>query len=103
MKAFAVTAARHAPLRRAYLGFPWTRIYEHPETVRALALERSFQGEEGVFVGLFRAAEEQNLAQLQAALENYKHLPVDQIGFFRQAIRYSRVPTPFAGSCGGAP
>lgn len=94
MKAFAVVAARHAPLRRAYLGFPWTRLYEHPETICALALERSFQGEEGVFVGLFRAAEEQSLAQLQSALENYKRLPVNEIGYFRQAIRYSRVPTP---------
>src|SRR5207237_1445277 len=39
MKAYGLVAAAHPPLRRALLTFPWLRLYEHPQTVCALALE----------------------------------------------------------------
>ncbi len=55
MKAYARVAAANPPLRRALLTFPWMRLYEHPTTVCALALEREYRGEEAIFVGLFRA------------------------------------------------
>lgn len=94
MKAQAMVAAEQAPLRRALLGFPWTRIYEHPRSICALAVERIHQGEPGIFVGLFRAPEEQSLEQLQEALDFYKHVSPDEIGIFRQALRVSKLPTP---------
>ena len=47
MKAYALVAAEHAPLRRALLNFPWPRLYEHPFTTCALAMEREYEGEEG--------------------------------------------------------
>lgn len=94
MKAYALVGAEHAPLRRSYLEFPWPRIYEHPWMNCALAIERQYLGEEGVFVGLFRAPERQSLTQLQAALREYKDRPLEEVGFFRQALRFSRVPRP---------
>jgi hypothetical protein len=94
MKAYATVAARHAPLRRALLNFPWIRLYEHPQTTCAMALERRYAGEDGIFVGLFRAPEAQPLGQLQEALDHYKGAPLEQIGFFRQALRVSQAPTP---------
>ncbi|WZO99628.1 hypothetical protein EP7_001239 [Isosphaeraceae bacterium EP7] len=94
MKAYALVCAGEPPLRRALLNFPWTRLYEHPQTSCALALERVHGGEEGIFVGLFRAPECQSLAQLHAALNWYKKQPLEEVGIFRQALRLSRVPTP---------
>ena len=94
MKAYALVAARNAPLRRALLDFPRARIYEHPHNICALAVERMFLGEEGIFVGLFRGPETQSLSQLQEALAWYKGEPLDRIGLFRQALRVSRAPTP---------
>ncbi|APW63817.1 hypothetical protein [Paludisphaera borealis] len=94
MKAYALVGSEHAPLRRSYLEFPWPRIYEHPYMNCALAIERTYQGEEGVFVGLFRAPEQQSLVQLQAALRWYKHEPLEKVGFYRQALRFSKVPRP---------
>ncbi|WP_337173246.1 hypothetical protein [Paludisphaera sp.] len=94
MKAYALVGAEHAPLRRAYLEFPWPRIYEHPYMNCALAIERQYMGEDGVFVGLFRAPEHQSLAQLQGSLREYKDRPLEEVGFFRQALRFSRVPRP---------
>ncbi len=59
MKAYALVGAQNPPLRRALLEFPWPRLYEHPWMNCALAIERQFQGDHGVFVGLFRAPEQQ--------------------------------------------
>lgn len=94
MKAYAMVAASHAPLRRSLLDFPWPRLYEHPVSNCALAIERTFAGEPGIFVGTFRAPESQSLGQLQEALAWYKGHPLEEIGAFRQALRVSRAPRP---------
>ncbi|MGE3820263.1 MAG: hypothetical protein AB7I30_12655 [Isosphaeraceae bacterium] len=94
MKAYALVGAEHPPLRRALLQFPWPRLYEHPWMNCALAIERSYQGEPGVFVGLFRAPEAQTIAQLQRSLLWYKGQPLESVGFYRQALRVSRAPRP---------
>ena len=87
-------ALESAPLRRSYLEFPSARLYEHPWMNCALAIEREYQGEDGVFVGIFRAPEHQTLVQLQQALSWYKDETLEKVGFYRQALRFSRVPTP---------
>jgi hypothetical protein len=92
MKAYATVGANHPPLRRALLEFPWPRIYEHPWMNCALAIERSYLGEHGVFVGLFRAPEQQSIGQLQEALSWYKHQPLEKVGVYRLALRVSRAP-----------
>jgi hypothetical protein len=94
MKAYALVAAAHAPLRRSLVTFPWSRFYEHPQTICSLAMERVYGGEEGVFVGLFRAPELQTIEQLQESLAWYQKTPLEEVGFFRQALRISRAPTP---------
>jgi hypothetical protein len=93
MKAFARVAADHGPLRRALLTFPWTRLYEHPSSICALAIERSHAGEDGIFVGLFRSPDLQRIAELQDGLRFYKDTPVEEVGFFRQELRIGRLPT----------
>ena len=94
MKAYALVGANHPPLRRALLQFPWDRLYQHPWMNCALAIERSYQGEPGVFVGFFRAPERQTVAQLQEALSWYKHQPLEKVGFYRMALRFSGIPRP---------
>ena len=92
MKAYAMVATEHPPLRRALLDFP-QRIYEHPQTNCSVAIERNFEGEQGVFFGMFRAPEGQTLGELQRSLIEFKTSPLEQIGFFRRMIRISRLPT----------
>jgi hypothetical protein len=94
MRAYALVGAAHPPLRRALLEFPWPRLYEHPWMNCALAIERSHNNEPGVFVGLFRAPEEQTIAQLQESLNFYKQQPLEEVGIYRRALKFSRVPTP---------
>jgi hypothetical protein len=76
------------------LEFPWPRLYEHPWMNCALAIERTFEGEEGVFVGIFRAPERQTLTQLQQAVSWYKNETLEKVGFYRMALRFSKAPTP---------
>ena len=59
-----------------------------------LAIERTYQGEEGVFVGIFRAPERQTLTQLQQAVAWYKNETLEKVGFYRMALRFSHAPTP---------
>lgn len=94
MKAFALVGRDNPVLRQAYLTFPRPHVYEHPQSVCSLALERSYQGTESVFVGLFRAPEAQSLTELQKSLDWYKETPLEEIGFYRQSLRVSRLPTP---------
>ena len=94
MKAYAQVAMEHPPLRRALLELPWQRMYEHPQTNCSLAIEREFEGEDGVFFGMFRAPEGQTLGELQRSLAEFKTLPLEEIGFFRRMVRISRCPTP---------
>jgi hypothetical protein len=94
MKAYALVGKEHAPLRRSMLEFPWPRLYEHPWMNCSLAIERTYQGEEGVFVGIFRAPEHQTLTQLQQAVSWYKNESLEKVGFYRMALRFSHVPTP---------
>lgn len=92
MKAYALVGAANPPLRRSYLEFPWPRLYEHPWMNCALAIERNYRGEEGVFVGLFRAPEQQTIAELQHWVGWYKNEAVEKVGFFRMALRFGHVP-----------
>ncbi len=94
MRAYAMVGADHPPLRRSFLEFPWPRLYEHPWMNCALAIERVYQGEDGVFVGIFRAPEQQSLEQLQAAVSWYKNETLERVGFYRMALRFSRAPAP---------
>jgi hypothetical protein len=93
MKAYALVGAEYAPLRRQLLEFPWPRLYEHPWMNCALAIERLYRGEEGVFVGLFRAPEQQSITQLQQAVNWYKSETLEKIGFYRMTLRFMRAPT----------
>ncbi len=94
MKAYALVAVEHPPLRRMMLIWPWARLYEHPITLCSLAVERIIDGEHGVFVGVFRAPEAQSLGQIQRSVEMYKNDPIETVGYFRQAMRVSRLPLP---------
>lgn len=93
-KAYALTAVKHAELRRAYLSFPRPHLYEHPENVAAVAIERDYDGEKGVFFGHLRAPERRPLADIQARLRFFKEAPLTAVRSFHRALRTSRWPRP---------
>lgn len=94
LKAYGLVAEANPPLRRALLTVPRLRLYEHPFSVASLAMEREYEGEPCIFVGLFRAPERQSIAELQKALDEYRDWPIERLGFYRQMLRISGYPTP---------
>ncbi len=103
MKAYALVGAEHAPLRRSLLEFPWPRLYEHPWMNCALAIERLYRGEEGVFVGLFAHRNSKRSASFSRPSPGTRTncwKKSDSIGWHCD----SAVPRPrFGACCGGAP
>jgi hypothetical protein len=93
-RAFALVAAEVPELRRAYLGFPRPHLYEHPDSVAAVALEREVAGEPAVLVGQLLDPAGQGLAALDGRLRHFRTKPVEELGRFRLALRVSRMPRP---------
>jgi len=93
-KAYAAVAAARPELRRAYLSFPWPHLYEHPENIASVAVERRLDEEDAVFFGHLRGPEKQGLLELDAHLRRFKEEPVEKIGLFRRALKTSRWPRP---------
>jgi hypothetical protein len=93
-KAYGLTAAEFPELRRAYLPFPWARLYEHPFSVASLAVEREYQGEKAVFFAHVRGPEKHSLRDLADRISLLKEAPLERFGLFRRALQISRLPWP---------
>ena len=93
-KAYALVAAQRPELRRAYLSFPWPHLYEHPISIASVAVERRLGDEDAVFFTQIQGPEEHTAEQLDEHLKNCKELPVEAVGTFRRALRWSRFPRP---------
>jgi len=92
MKAYAIVAAERPELRRAYISFPWARLYEHPVNVASFSLEREYRGEEAVFFARVQEPENLTLAELDAFVRYHKTAPIESIPSYRQSLLLSRLP-----------
>ena len=91
LKAFGVVAAERPILRQCYLRWPWPHVYEHPETVAMLAIERLFRDERWLFWGRFVAPESESLVALERKLERYIDGEAERV--FRLQWKFSGFPT----------
>jgi hypothetical protein len=94
VRAYGLVAARTPALRRAYLSFPWPRLYEHPENIATVALSRQLGEEEILIFGPLRGPENQGVAELDGRLRHYKTAPLESLHCFRWAWRITKLPTP---------
>jgi hypothetical protein len=91
-KAYAFVCSSYPQLRRAYVSFPWPRLYQHPRTVAMLAVERRLGDEAAVFFAPVRSPESISLTDLDAHLRRYKEAPLETISSFRRAVALSGWP-----------
>ena len=94
LRAYSLLATRTPELRQTYMPWPWPHIYQHPQTVCMMAVERQYMGHERLFFGLYRTPEERSLAQLQQRLEVFKDQPVDQVQEFKWQRCLAACPWP---------
>ncbi len=90
IKAYALVAREHAPLRQAYIRWPWPHLLESPNSVAMLAINRQFEGEDRLCWGRFDEPADQPLIAIQERLDRYTSEPVEQI--FKRQVRLSRLP-----------
>ncbi|WP_020471599.1 hypothetical protein [Zavarzinella formosa] len=93
-KAFGLVSAQRPELRRAFLSYPRSHLYEHNRSIASVAVERRLGNEEAVLFALFQGPEERSLVTLQTDMDRAKNAPVEENGAFRRELRLSRLPSP---------
>ncbi len=99
LKAYGVVCKERPELRRAYLRWPWPRLYEHPVNVASVAVEREYNGTNVPFIARIKRPDELTLKEVDDELNHYKNDPVEDIGVFRRALLISRLPKPLRHLC----
>lgn len=94
VKAFAAVAARQPELRRAFFRLPTPHLYEHPENLAMVAVERDLGEESAVFFAQIRTPEKQSLEDLEVHLKRYKEAPIESIASYRRTLRIASLPGP---------
>lgn len=92
MRAYGLTARKHPELRRAFIPWPRTHFYQHPESLCALLIEREWQGEQVILGAKVRGPENQSLAALDGHIRFFKEAPVLDVCPFRQILRLGNMP-----------
>ena len=93
-KAWGMACAAHPPLRRAYVGFPWPRLYQHPLSVASIAVERPYGNENAVFFLHVSQPETCPLAELDARIKRFKDRPLGSTASMRRHLLVARQPRP---------
>lgn len=91
-KAYAQVAQALPELRRAYIAYPWARLYEHPFSIASIAMEREYAGENGVFFAYVPRPDLLPLLDLEAELRRFKEAPLAEV--FRFNMTFGRLPRP---------
>ncbi len=90
VKAYAMVAREHPPLRQTYIRWPWPHFLEEPTSTAMIVVNRQFRGEDRICWGRIAYPEDKSLIDIQRQLESYQNGPVEKV--FRQQIRLSRMP-----------
>jgi hypothetical protein len=98
-KAYALVAAASPPLRRVYVRLPWPHLYELPQSVVSIIIERDWpydgdSGEKALFLGRLKAPDTVALPDLAARLLEFKTTPIGRITDFHRALVIARLPLP---------
>ncbi|MFO0845417.1 MAG: hypothetical protein U0797_24040 [Gemmataceae bacterium] len=94
MKAYALVGQDIPELRRAWIPFPYPRIYEHPISECGVLMEREVEGEPVVLGVKVRGPEHTELARIDEHLKGFRESPVEKVSAFRQLLRLARLPWP---------
>src|SRR5262249_36300283 len=93
-KGYALVSAPNPLFPGAYVGYPWPHLYEHPENIVTLAVERIHEGEDALFFAPLSRPETLSLHEIDARLNHLQETPVEEVECFRRALHFSRRPRP---------
>jgi hypothetical protein len=91
-KALGLVARDRPEMRQCYMPLPVGHLYQHPNSVATIAVERDWRGEPAVFLDQIEAPEDRPLAEIDALYRAMQQAPLESIGGFRRLIRITRMP-----------
>ncbi len=97
-KGFSLIAKENAGLRQSFMNFPWPHLYEHPESIATIAVERMHQGKESVFFAKMHAPDQLPMPLLEAQFRYFKEAPLEQVEEFNLGMFVSRLWRPIRRS-----
>ena len=92
VEAYSVLSSHLPELRRAYVPYPWERLFECEYPVAAIAVERELEGEPAVLPGVLKSPQVLTLLQIEEFLTRCKTGPFDGVTSLRRAVRYLHWP-----------
>ncbi len=93
-KAYALVSREFPELRRAYVKFPWPRLYEYPTSKATVMIERDYQGEASLFSINIKDPAAQSLPALGHQLQHAETAPIQEVKDFRRLLRITSLPRP---------
>ena len=91
-KAYGKVVASRPDLRRAYLSFPWPRLFEYRVASADVAVESRVGDEEVVVFVPVRHPECWQLVEMDMFLESCKEKPIERVTRFRRGLILGRFP-----------
>jgi hypothetical protein len=92
IKGFALTAQEFPELRRVYLKYPWPHLYEYGNSVAALTVERSINGESAVPITCIKRPAELSIAHIDRRIRRARIAPINSVKDFRRLPILARLP-----------
>lgn len=92
LKGYAIVSERRPELRRTFLSLPWGHLYEHPQNVASLGIERTYEDEEGIFFVKVSRPERLPLATLDELIRAHKEVELAAVDSFQRALWISSLP-----------
>ncbi|MBX3421205.1 MAG: hypothetical protein KF752_06575 [Pirellulaceae bacterium] len=96
-RAYGLASRVHPQLRHVFVAWPWARIYQSPECVLSIAVNRQVDGGERLFFGRMRHPDQRCLTELQADLDAFQN--GDPARVFRSQWRGAKLPSAVRRVC----
>jgi hypothetical protein len=94
VKGYALVAREMDELRRAYLSFPWPRLYQFSRSVASIAVERRFADEAVLFGILIGHTADISIADIGARIRAAQASDINDVTEFRRALWMASLPGP---------
>ena len=92
-KAYAIVCKEFPQLRQSYLAMPWAHLYQHPQSLASIAIEKEIDGEPAVTFLRVGELVENGLTSLDQCLRRAREEPVENLRSYRLAKQMYWFPT----------
>lgn len=92
IRAYGIVCKRFPELRRSWISWPYPHLYEHSSSKCAVAVEREWEGEKIVLMGLIREPESSSLLKIHRDLLDLKNAEIWSVSSFRATLRFGSMP-----------